>query len=227
MASAPPERRLGDSFGTIPEVNGPQADRGASAPVRYPILTERLRLRPLEAADVPDLVAYRSRPEVCRWVPFEPMSEADVLERVRTIWSRHELTDEGQGITLGVELPGPPAGPGGASGGRDTIVGDVLLYWTSRAHASGEIGYVLNPDYGGQGFATEAVRAMLEVAFETYRLHRVTARVDARNPGSLALAERLGMRREAHLRENEWFKGGWSDEIDFALLEQEWFGRQR
>jgi hypothetical protein len=38
----------------------------------------------------------------------------------------------------------------------------------------------------------------------------------------LAWAARLGMREEAHLVQNVWFKGEWSDELDFALLEVEW-----
>ncbi len=58
-------------------------------------------------------------------------------------------------------------------------------------------------------------------------MHRVTARIDARNLASLRLAERVGMRQEAHLVENEWFKGAWSDEIDFAMLEREWLSKRR
>jgi RimJ/RimL family protein N-acetyltransferase len=54
----------------------------------------------------------------------------------------------------------------------------------------------------------------------------VIARVDARNAASARLATRLGMRQEAHLRENEWFKGEWTDEIDFAVLAQEWPSRK-
>ena len=63
---------------------------------------------------------------------------------------------------------------------------------------------------------------MLHLAFDQLGLHRVVARVDARNDASQRLAARLGMRREAHLVANEWFKGEWSDEVDFALLEDEW-----
>jgi RimJ/RimL family protein N-acetyltransferase len=50
----------------------------------------------------------------------------------------------------------------------------------------------------------------------------VIARVDDRNLASTRLAQRLGMRLEAHLVQNEWFKGEWSDELDFALLKTEW-----
>jgi RimJ/RimL family protein N-acetyltransferase len=184
------------------------------APLAYPIRTSRLALRPLIPDDADDLVAYRSRPDVCRWVPFSPMDRADVLTRIVGVWADHQLTDEGQSLTLGIELADEPS--------RPIVIGDAVLFWHSREHASGEVGYVLNPDYGGHGYATEAARAMLDVAFGHLHLHRVTARVDARNHESQRLALRLGMRQEAHLVENEWFKGGWSDEIDFAILDREW-----
>ena len=54
------------------------------------------------------------------------------------------------------------------------------------------------------------------------KLHRVIARIDARNTGSAAVLERLGMRREALLVKNEWFKGEWGDEADYAILDEEW-----
>ncbi len=60
------------------------------------------------------------------------------------------------------------------------------------------------------------------IAFGTYGLHRVTARIDTRNVASLRLAERVGMPQEAHLVENEWFKGAWSDEIDYAMRQRGW-----
>uniref|UniRef100_UPI0034E965F1 GNAT family N-acetyltransferase n=1 Tax=Enterococcus faecium TaxID=1352 RepID=UPI0034E965F1 len=64
--------------------------------------------------------------------------------------------------------------------------------------------------------------ALVDTAFSVYGLRRLVARIDADNTRSIALAERLGMRREAHLVENEWFKGRWSDEVDYAVLAREW-----
>jgi RimJ/RimL family protein N-acetyltransferase len=196
--------------------------------VAYPVRTARLLLRPLGEDDVEDVVAYRSRSDVCRWVPFEPMSRSEVLDRIRI--GCGQLSDEGQALTAGVELPAaepPDAVVDGQPGRRGIVIGDVVLIWRSREHATGEIGYVFHPDYSGQGFATEAVRALLDIAFGTYRLHRVTARIDARNLVSLRLAERVGMRQEAHLVENEWFKGAWSDEIDYAMLQREWLSKRK
>jgi RimJ/RimL family protein N-acetyltransferase len=107
------------------------------------------------------------------------------------------------------------------------VVGDVSLCWRSRAHRQGELGFVLHPDHHGRGYAREASRAVLELAFEGLGVHRVEGRCDARNVASAALMQRLGMRREAHLRENELFKGEWGDELVYAILAAEWRGCRR
>jgi RimJ/RimL family protein N-acetyltransferase len=177
----------------------------------YPVTTTRLSLRPLVATDAEDLVAYRSLDDVCRYIPFEPMTIEAVAAKLTGVWQRQAIGAEGEGLTLGIEL---------ARTGR--VIGDLMLYFQSAEHRSGEIGWVIHPGHSGNGYATEAAHALLHLAFDQLELHRVTARVDARNLASLRLAERLGMRREAHLVRNEWFKGAWSNEIDLALLEDEW-----
>ena len=176
----------------------------------YPIRTERLLLRPLTDADAADLLAYRSRPDVCRYVPFEPMDEASVAARLQGLWAKTTLEAEGDVIVLGAEV---------IATGR--LIGDLMLSWVSAEHRCAEIGYVLHPDQGA-GLCHRGHPAVVDLAFEQLKVHRVMARVDARNTASARLATRLGMRQEAHLIENEWFKGGWSDELDFAVLETEW-----
>jgi RimJ/RimL family protein N-acetyltransferase len=184
------------------------------APV-YPLRSARLNLRPLKEADVDDLVEYRSLPEVCRYVPFQPQSAEDVLVRMNGAWRQQTLDREGDAITLGAEL---------MESGK--LIGDVMLRWLSAEHSCGEIGYVFSPAYSGRGYAAEAAHVGLHLAFDDFGLHRVIARIDARNAASARLATRLGMREEAHLRENEWFKGEWTDEVDYAMLAQEWPSRK-
>lgn len=182
----------------------------------YPLRSLRLHLRPVLERDVGSLVAYRSLPDVCRYVPFEPMDAAAVRERLHGAWARPVLEAEGDALFLAVELI--------RSG---DVIGDVMLKWTSTTDRGGEIGYVLHPAYSGYGFATEAAHRLLHLAFDELDLHRVIARVDADNQASARLAARLGMRQEAHLVQNEWFKGHWSDELDFALLDHEWHALHR
>ena len=140
------------------------------------------------------------------------MDVTTVRERVNGLWQRRSLETEGDALFPGVELT--------ATG---ELVGDLMLRWTSAEHRCGELGYVFHPAaHRGHGYATEAAHRLLHLAFDELGLHRVIARVDADNHSSARLAVRLGMRQEAHLIENEWFKGHWSDELEFAILEQEW-----
>jgi RimJ/RimL family protein N-acetyltransferase len=185
-------------------------DRMVFWPV-LPVRSSRLLLRPLTEDDVEALFAYRSMPAVCRWVPFEPMSLETVASRVRDQWRNLVLESSGDAMTLGVELL--------ATG---EVVGDVMLRLESEEHSCAEIGYVFHPAFGGKGYATEAASSLLHVAFDQLGLHRVIARLDAANEASAAVVARLGMRQEAHLVQNEWFKGEWSDELDFAMLRSEW-----
>jgi RimJ/RimL family protein N-acetyltransferase len=181
----------------------------------YPIATARLLLRPLTSQDIPDLLAYRSDPQVCRYLPFEPMTREVLAARVAGDLGRSELSAEGQAMTLGAER---------VSDGR--VIGDVVLFFHSERHAGGEIGYAFHPDVAGQGFASEACAAVLGLAYEELGLHRVVANMDARNHASGRLAERLGMRQEAHHVSSEMFKGEWADLLVYALLDHEWRARR-
>ena len=178
----------------------------------YPVRTDRLRLRPLREDDVPALLSYHSDPEVHRYLPMGPMDAEAVAARLsHGNWSGSTLEEEGGVLVLGTEL---------ASTGE--LIGDVMLLWSSAKDRCGEIGYVFHPDHGGNGYATEAAHAVLRLAFDELDLHRVIARIDARNTASLGVATRLGMRKEAHLVESHWEKDRWVDEVDFALLRAEW-----
>ncbi|HEX6452883.1 MAG TPA: GNAT family N-acetyltransferase [Trebonia sp.] len=179
----------------------------------YPVETSRLLLRPIDpSGDIEALHAYQSLPEVCRYIPYEPRTREDVAQRLADPGKvRSTLTEPGQAVNLAVEIK--------ATG---LVVGDVMLFWRDESNA--EIGYVIHPDHQGKGIATEASAALLGLAFAEHGLgvHRVVARIDQRNPASAAVLTKLGMRQEAILVENEWFKGEWSTEVDFAILDREW-----
>jgi RimJ/RimL family protein N-acetyltransferase len=177
----------------------------------YPIESSRLALRPLRPGDAAQMTAYRALAEVCRYVPFEPMGQKAMLDRIQGAWNRTHLDTEGQAVVLGVELRSTRA-----------LIGDVTLIWASERHRRAEIGYVLNPKYRGHGFATEAAHRLLHLVFDELAFHRVVARIVVGNDPSVRVAMRLGLRQEAHFREHEWFKGRWIDQLDFALLDSEW-----
>lgn len=178
-----------------------------------PLETERLTLRPFRPDDLDDLFAIQSRPEVVRYLYWDVRTRAEVREVLEQRVAMDRIVSEGDTVLLAVQR---------RADGR--VIGDVSLTWTSQAHRQGEIGYVFSPDVQGLGYATEAAHAVLELGFDRLRLHRVFGRTDPRNTGSARLMHRLGMRQEAHLVENEWFKGEWGSELVFAILAREWRG---
>ncbi|WP_375486018.1 GNAT family N-acetyltransferase [uncultured Jatrophihabitans sp.] len=182
----------------------------------YPVRTERLLLRPLVAGDVAAVHAYQSRADVCRYIPYEPRTRETVAARVADpAFNRTAVEAGGDVLWLGIALAD-----------TDLVIGDVILAWVSAEHGTAEIGYVLHPDHQGRGYVTEVCRALLGLAFDGLGAHRVIGRVDARNGASARVLRRVGMRQEAYLVENEWFKGEWSDELDFAILADEWRAQQ-
>lgn len=184
------------------------------APQALEVTRDRVRLRPFEERDLDAMAAYRGDAEVCRYLPFEPQTPDDIRGRIGRLFGRTSLEGERAGVILVIER---------VSDGR--VVGDLVLFHLDPQAGSAEIGWVVSPAVAGQGLATEAVRALIDTAFGVYGLRRLTARIDAENARSLALAERVGMRREAHHVENAWFKGRWSDELVYALLSREWTPR--
>ena len=176
-----------------------------------PIRTERLILRAFRPDDVDAMFAMQSRPDVARFLYWDARTEPEVREALAKKIASTAIREEVDVLFLAAELR--------ATG---KLVGDVVLQWTSRQHLAGEIGFIVHPDHQGRGYATEASRELLRFAFDTLGLHRVIGRVEARNIGSTRVLEKLGMRREAHLIENEYVKGEWQSELVYAMLAREW-----
>jgi RimJ/RimL family protein N-acetyltransferase len=176
-----------------------------------PLVTERLHLRPFEPGDLDALVTMHGDPGVVRYLYFGTRDRDELRGVLAEKQGRVALTKDGDGLNL-------------AAVRRDTgeLVGDMTLFWRSAEHRQGEVGYIIHPAHGGQGYATEATRALLRLGFEELGLHRICGRLDARNTASARVLERVGMRREAHLVENELVKGEWTDELVYALLDREW-----
>jgi RimJ/RimL family protein N-acetyltransferase len=179
-----------------------------------PITTERLILRAFGEHDLAAFHEYRRRADVARYLYWAPRTLEEDRVALRQRMSGGPLRHSGDFLGLAVERTDTGA-----------LIGDLVLILASAEHRRGEIGFVFHPAHHGHGFATEAARALLPLGFEELGLHRIVARCDARNDPSAAVMRRLGMRQEAHLRQNEFVKGEWTDELVYALLADEWRGR--
>ncbi|WP_323743597.1 GNAT family N-acetyltransferase [Agreia pratensis] len=188
--------------------------------VTEPVRTERLLLRTLTPDDLDDVFAYAGRDDVIRYLPWPKRNRDEVAEHLARRLNTTLASDDDV-IVLGMELE-PSADDPAA---RPRIIGDMTLVLSSVEHRQATIGWVLNPEYEGKGYATEAASRVLTLAFDELGSHRVIAELDPRNTASAALCTRLGMRLEAHFVHSEIFKGEWGDLAVYAILDVEWNAR--
>ncbi len=159
------------------------------------------------------MYGYRRDPEVCRYQSFEPESLEDVEKFIASLQS-NAFDTPGLWFQFAIRI-------------KETglLVGDLGTHVLVGDPRQTEIGFTLAPAFQGRGYATEAVTGILSYLFGPIHKHRVFASVDPRNAPSIALLERVGMRKEAHFRKSLWFKGEWVDDMVFGILESEWMGR--
>ncbi|PRI12336.1 GNAT family N-acetyltransferase [Leucobacter massiliensis] len=176
----------------------------------WPLTTERLAIRPAEPGDADALWEIYRLPEVGQWLGWWPADRADWEGLYAEKWHDYLI----------VERDG-------------AVIGDLMLRivdgWAQREAADravsvqAELGWAFAPSAAGQGFATEAVEALLRLCFEELGLRRVEAGAFAANEPSWRLMERVGMRREGYaVRDSLHRELGWVDGVLYALLAEEW-----
>lgn len=195
----------------MPDVTAPGDAHEYPILLDMPIHIERLLLRPWRPHDERDPTVYRclvADPEIMRYYYADVLGPEESDERLA---ERDAAIDRPGGwMNLAVE-----------TSDAGVLVGDVGLAWMGDDPHQAEVGYTFVPEHHGRGYATEAAGAVVDLAFTGLGAHRVIGRLDARNTSSARVLEQLGMRREAHLVQNEWVKGEWCDEVVYAVLADE------
>jgi RimJ/RimL family protein N-acetyltransferase len=179
--------------------------------IKLPIITERLTLRPFERSDAGLVARYHTLPSVQRYLMRPTKYAEDVATAVEVMRGQVGLQRPGDTLTLAMQRKGDKA-----------VVGHVSLRWSDATAGQGELMFAIDPAHAGNGLLTEALTAMLSLAFGHYRIHRILVRCDGRNHHSAKLMQKLGMRLEAHYREHALFQGEWDEELHFAILDREW-----
>jgi aminoglycoside 6'-N-acetyltransferase len=192
----------------------PRSDHRAD--VRFDVLvTQRLTIRRFRPEDAAAFAAYRSDPEIARYQGWTtPFTLVQARRFIAELAASHPDTPGGWfqfAVTESVS---------------GELLGDVAAGTDGDDPRLAEVGFTFARAHQGRGYATEALTAVLDHLLRGRGKHRVSATCDARNAASVALLERVGMRREAHHLQNAWWHGEWTDEYVYAVLADEWRARR-
>jgi RimJ/RimL family protein N-acetyltransferase len=205
----PEARGIGTPYRIRPALR-PQG-RLAGIAAALQLHTERLLLRPLEAADLPLFVAYRRDPAVARYQGWD--ADYQLRDAEHLLDAQRDVSFGDTGTWLQIAIVDRADG---------TLYGDCAVHVRTHWRATAEVGITLASAHQGQAIASEALTALIGALFRDLALHRVVAEVDDRNAAARRVFERLGFRLEARLVEADWFKGEWSTLCIYALLAREW-----
>ncbi|UCD09928.1 MAG: GNAT family N-acetyltransferase [Dehalococcoidales bacterium] len=171
--------------------------------------TDRLIVRPFRESDYKDLYEYLSLEETYQYEPGEPVS----LEEAREYALKRSNSVNWWAVTLKDDI-------------KDKLIGHISLFQTDmEIFKTWEIGYIFNPDYHNQGYATEACQAVINYAFTQLNAHRIVANCSPANRASWRVLEKCGLTREATRRKNAFFRTDdngdpiWFDSFEYAILD--------
>ena len=169
--------------------------------------TERLFIRKFTPDDWQDLHEYLSQKEVVKFEPYDLFTE----EASKSEAIRRSENDSFWAVCL-------------KNNGK--LIGNIYL--CKQDFDTWELGYVFNAKYHNRGYATETAKVLVDDVFRNKNARRVIAMCNPLNTPSWKLLERLGMRREGHLRQNIYFKKDetglpiWIDTYEYGILVSEW-----
>lgn len=173
------------------------------------IETDRIRLRPIEMKDSAEVFAYRSDAETNKYQGFVPSVQNEMDDFIRKNPDSFNQPESWfQWVIIAKE--------------SDKIIGDIGVHFIGEDGYQCELGCTLSKSQQGKGYATEAMKGIIEYLFKSLNKHRITGSIDPENRRSLQLLERLGFRKEAHFKESLLWDGKWVDDVIFGLLKKDW-----
>jgi ribosomal-protein-alanine N-acetyltransferase len=189
------------------------SDATAAVPIAVPeIETARLKLRQLTDADMGFIYEIFSRDETNRHVSDDPVRSMDEARELFEAYIRPKPYLFRLGLFL-------------KSTGRP--IGTIGLYGVDMENLRAVLGFDLLKEFWGKGYMTEASIAVLDYGFRVIGLNRIQASADADNHRSLAVIERVGFTKEGLMRQKDFYKGSFHDDVVYSFLRQDWPGMKR
>jgi ribosomal-protein-alanine N-acetyltransferase len=172
-----------------------------------PLKTRRLEIREFESGDFLAIHACASDPMVTRWFPWGPNTESETRDFLEGVVRAATLHARASYVLAVVSR-------------EHGLIGCCLL--DRKKEREFELGYYVHRDHWNQGFAAEAVEAVVPFAFRELEAHRILARVDPGNPTSARVLERIDFRLDDRVRRDQFIKGEWRDSLLYVLVAEEW-----
>lgn len=173
------------------------------------ITTTRLIIRPFKVEDADDLFEMLSNQEVYRFEPGSPISREHAKQRA-------------------LDCSQDPAFWAVVLHSNRKMIGRLYFNQTEPKHLlTWELGYIFNPAYHNQGYASESALALVQYAFTHWGVHRVVAYCNPQNIPSWRVMEKIGMRREGYLKQNIYFRRdedgspAWQDSFAYGMLKED------
>lgn len=174
------------------------------------IETDRLILREMKKSDARDMYEYSSNPMTSEFLLWDVHKDLDFTQDfINYVISKYKVGEYNDWALEHKE--------------DKKMIGTCGFTRIDEDNRVAEIGYVLNPDYWGEGLATEAVEAVLNFAFDTMNMHRVEAKFMFGNDASLAVMKKVGMKFEGYQRDAMYVKGRYRTIGIASILKNEYY----
>ena len=174
------------------------------------LTTERLLLRDFVETDWRAVLAYQQDPLYLRYDKWTSRTGEEVREFIQ-VFLDHQKQSPRIKFQFAITLK---------SDGQ--LIGNCGVRRNSSESPEGDMGYELDPKHWGNGYATEAARAVMQFGFSRMNLRRISAWCVAENVGSARVLEKLGMQLKARRRKHQYFKGRWWNTLSYEISYEEW-----
>lgn len=178
------------------------------------ISTERLILRSIRLSDAESMFLYRSEPRIMGFQSWKPEAINEVEEFIDKSSKIFNIPNTWYQLVI-------------ISKETEELIGDIGIHFLDTDGTQTEIGFTLSLEYQGRGYATESINEVINFLFSNLKKHRIFASVDPSNIKSIAVLERCGMRKEAHFKKSVWINEEWTDDIIYAILNEEWRSKEK
>jgi ribosomal-protein-alanine N-acetyltransferase len=172
------------------------------------LVSGSLRLRMIEFSDLDSIHKLHSMPETDQYNTLGIPKDKNETKTIIEPWVLENLSSDIRNYTFAIEKIE-----------NQEFIGLIALKVGNKKHKKAEVWYKLVPNAWGKGKATEALKRLLNFAFNDLKLHRIEAGCAIENIGSIKVLEKVGMQREGHKRKVLPLKNGWSDNYEYAILE--------